>query len=160
MLDWQAKTKNGPTNQVRQDAILGRLSIGHLFDDRDNNNRPRAYLWVFKPQFSGQLLSVGFTDVLLFLEHLLQALPLHVGEDGPPQHSPARLAPHLAQEGEGVGHRQQRGPCNKRTPHPWLAISNNPFVNTWFLRTSLYNLIFYAMNQTHLVRRMFCEANY
>jgi len=30
MLDWQVNTKNCPTNQVCQDAILGGLSIGQL----------------------------------------------------------------------------------------------------------------------------------
>jgi len=29
--DWQVNTKDGPTKLVRQDAILGGLSIGQLF---------------------------------------------------------------------------------------------------------------------------------
>lgn len=62
-----------------------------------------SHLRVLEAQLGRQLLPVRFADVLLLLEHLLQGLALHVGEDGAAQHPPAGFATGGQRPGEGPG---------------------------------------------------------
>lgn len=55
--------------------------------------RKSDYLRVFQAQFAGELLPVGFADVLLLLESSLQGFSLEVGEHGPSQHTSSRFPP-------------------------------------------------------------------
>ena len=57
------------------------------------------------PSLSASFFSIWFGDVLLFLEGFLESFPLQVGEDGSSQHSSPGFTPHVAQQGERIGHR-------------------------------------------------------
>lgn len=61
------------------------------------------HLRVFEAELGSQLLPIGFADVLLLLEHLLQRLALHVGEDGATQHATAGLSTGGQRPGESAG---------------------------------------------------------
>ena len=56
------------------------------------------YLRVFETELFGELLAVGFADILLFLEDFLESFALEVGEDGTTEHASTRFASHSGPE--------------------------------------------------------------